>query len=101
MEERDGVNLQQVHDTTTVPPGVPLTYFNDGGREGGEGGLSGFFGSEILAKNDFFASMKDASFFGGCEKDRGIFWGCEKRTKGFFVCAKKVAIFWGRQILKL
>ena len=71
-----------------------------GGREGG-GGLSGFFRSEILAKNDFFASMKDASFVWGCEKDRGIFLGCEKRTKGFSVCAKKVAIFLGRQILKL
>ena len=48
-----------------------LTYFNDGGSP------SDIFGSEILAKGDFFGSMKDA----------GIFLGREKRTKGFFwVC---------------
>ena len=47
---------------------------------GGGGSLSDFLGSEILAKNDFFGSMKDAR----------IFLGCEKRTKGFFgVCYKK------------
>ena len=33
-------------------PEVPLTYFNDGGEEGG-GGPSGFLGSEILDRNDF------------------------------------------------
>ena len=44
---------------------------------GGGGGPSDIFGSEILAKGDFFGSMKDA----------GIFLGREKRTKGFFgVC---------------
>ena len=43
--------------------------------------------SEILAKSNFFGSMKDARIFLGSEKDRGIFSGCEKRTKGFFgVC---------------
>ena len=37
-------------------PGVPLIYFNDGG--GGGGGLSDFFGSEILAKGNFFGSER-------------------------------------------
>ena len=61
------------------------------------GGPTDFFGSEILAKNDFFGSMKDARIFLGREikqrdffglrKNRGIFSGCEERTKGFFwVC---------------
>ena len=53
-------------------PQAPPTYFNDGG-----GGPKWFFWSEILAKSDFFESMKDV----------GIFLGCEKRSKGFFgVC---------------
>ena len=49
---------------------------------------SDFFGSEILAKNDFLGSMKDAGIFLGCEKKpEGIFLGCTKMTKGFFwVC---------------
>ena len=52
----------------------------------GGGGLSNFFGSEILAKGDFFGSMKDAGIFLGCEKkNRGIFLGCEKKTKGYFL----------------
>ena len=55
-------------------PQAPPTYFNDGG---GGGGSKWFFWSEILAKSDFFESMKDA----------GIFLGREKRSKGFFgVC---------------
>ena len=38
-----------------------------------------FFGSEILAKTDFFVSMIDT----------GIFLGCKKKTEGFFWVAKK------------
>ena len=59
-----------------------------------------FFGSEILANNDFFGSMKDAGIFLGCKKRiRGVFLSCEKRTKGFFGgMLKKIVIFWGRQI---
>ena len=38
-----------------------LTYFNDGG--GGGGVQSDFFGSKILAKSDFFGSMKMLGFF--------------------------------------
>ena len=34
-----------------------------------------FFGSDILAKRDFFGSMKDAGIFLGRENNRGIFWG--------------------------
>ena len=48
-------------------------------------GLSDFFGSEILAKSDFFGSMKDAGIFWVAKNNRGIFWGCEERTKGFFL----------------
>ena len=52
----------------------------------GGGGVSNFFGSVILAKSDFFGSMKYAGIFLG-HKKKGIFWGCEKWTKGFFgVC---------------
>ena len=46
---------------------------------GGGGGSERFFGSDILAKSDFFGSMKDA----------GVFWGREIKTEGFFVVAKK------------
>ena len=42
-------------------PGAPLTYFNDGGP-------SDFFGSEILAKSDFFGSVKDVEILLGREK---------------------------------
>ena len=48
----------------------------------GGGGPSDFFGSEILAKSDFFGSMKDSEILLGREiKNRGIFWGYEKRIK--------------------
>ena len=33
----------------------------------------GFFGSEVLAKRDFFGSMKDTGIFLGHEKNTGIF----------------------------
>ena len=68
-------------------PGAPLTCFNDGRGGVGVGGPSDFFGPEILAKGDFFGSMKDARIFLGRKKNGEIFLGCEKRTKGFFwVC---------------
>ena len=51
------------------------------------GGPSDFFGSEILAKGNFFGSMKDAGIFWVAKENGGIFGGYEKRTKGFFwVC---------------
>ena len=50
-----------------------LTYFNDGGGVGG--GPKDFFGSDILAKRDFFGSMKDAGIFLGHENNTGIFVG--------------------------
>ena len=53
-----------------LDPGAPLTYFNDGG-----GGPKDFFGSDILAKRDFFGSMKDAGIFWGRENNAGIFLG--------------------------
>ena len=40
--------------------------------EGG-GGPSDFFGSEILAKSDFFGSMKDVEIFLGRQKKQGFF----------------------------
>ena len=42
---------------------------------GGGGGSKDFFGSDILAKKDFFGSMKDAGIFLGGENNRGIFFG--------------------------
>ena len=50
-------------------PGAPLTYFNDGG------GPKDFIGSDILAKRDFFGSVKDAGIFLGRENNTGIFLG--------------------------
>ena len=44
-------------------PGAPLTYFNDGG------GPKDFFGSDILAKREFFGSLKDAGIFLGRENN--------------------------------
>ena len=49
-------------------PGAPLTYFNDGEVRR----IS--FGSDIVAKRDFFGSMKDAGIFLGRENNTGIFW---------------------------
>ena len=60
-----------------------------------------FFGSEILAKSDFFGSMKDVRNFWGCKKKEGLFWVAKKGLRDFFGYAKKVLIFWGRKILKL
>ena len=54
--------------------GAPLTYFNDGVGEGG--GPKDFLGSDILGKRDFFASMKDADFFGSRKEDRVFFRYC-------------------------
>ena len=48
-------------------PGVPLTYFTDGG------GPRDFFRSEILAKRDFF---------GGLWRTWGFFW-VAKKTRDF------------------
>ena len=39
------------------------------------GGPKDFFGSDILAKRDFFGSMKDAGIFLGRENNTGIFLG--------------------------
>ena len=69
--------------------GAPLTYFNDGG-----GGPSDFCGSEILAKGDFFGSMKDAgNFLGREKKNGGIFLGCKKELREFFGYVKKRDFF--------
>ena len=41
---------------------------------GGGGGVpSDFFGSDILAKGEFFGSMKDAEIFLGRKKKEGFF----------------------------
>ena len=58
----------------------------------GGGGIQGFFGSEILAKSNFF----------GCMKDTGMFLGREKKNRwNFLGMLKKVVIFLDNQILKL
>ena len=56
---------------------MPLTYFNDCG--GGGGG-----GSEILAKSNFFQSIKDAGLFGVLEKKQRDFLGYAKKRSDFF-----------------
>ena len=84
----------------TQAQSAPLTHFND--EEGG-GGPSNIFGSEILAKSDFFRSMKDAGIFFGSQKkkQRDFIWVTKKGPRDLFGYAKKVVIFLGRQILKL
>ena len=54
---------------------MPMSvYFNDGWVGcGGGGRRKDFFGSEILAKKDFFVSMKDTSIFWGHKKHRDFF----------------------------
>ena len=42
---------------------------------GGGGNPKDFLGSDILAKRDFFGSMKDAGIFWGCRNNTGIFFG--------------------------
>ena len=53
-------NLHQLYNNYNQGrhPGALLTYFNDGG-----GGPKDFFGSDILAKRDFFGYMKDDGIF--------------------------------------
>ena len=46
-----------------------------GGGGGGGGGPKDLFGSDILAKRDFFGSMEDAGIFLGRENNTGIFLG--------------------------
>ena len=66
------ISLFNLNNARVLIPGAPLTYSNDG--EGGGECPSDFFGSEILANNDFFGSMKDAGIFLGCKKKiRGVF----------------------------
>ena len=63
----------------TVPPGAPLTYFNDGGG-GGEKSVI-FFGLKFWPKVIFWVSMKDTGIFWGLEKETvGFLGGCVKRT---------------------
>ena len=54
----------------------------------GGGGLSDFLGSEILAKSDFFGSMKDVGIF-LAKKKKGFF-GVAKKLRDFFGYAKKM-----------
>ena len=62
------------------------------------GGPSDFFGSEILAKGNFFGSMKDAKIFWGHEKiTEGFFGFAKKELRDFLGCVKKVVIFWEDQ----
>ena len=56
----------------------------------GGGGPSDFLGSKILAKGDFFGSMKDAGIFLGRDKKRRDLFGLRKENQGiFFGYAKK------------
>ena len=74
----DRVNVL-LHRTVVVDsdlrPGAPLTYFNDGGEGGG--GSKDFFGSDILAKKDFFwVYERRRDFFGWRKQQRDFFWYC-------------------------
>ena len=65
------------------------------------GGPSGFLGSEILAKSDFWVCERCQDFF-RLRKITERFLGVAKKgLRDFFGYAKKVVIFLGRQILKL
>ena len=46
----------------------------------GGGGPSDFFRPEILAKGDFFGSMKDTGIFLGRKKKRRNFFGLRKKN---------------------
>ena len=59
------------------------------------GGPSDFFRSEILAKGDFFGSMKDAGIFLGRKKNGGIFWVAKKELRDFLGYVKKSSDFFG------
>ena len=53
--------MMMMHNLSVQLPGTPLTYFNDGGVR------RIFFGSDILAKRDFFGSRKQhRDLFGYC-----------------------------------
>ena len=60
--------------TRAPNPGAPLTYFNDGG------GPSDFFGSEILAKGDFFWVYERRRDFFRVAKKKRDFFGLRKRN---------------------
>ena len=70
----DTLSFMMFSSAEHLLPGAPLTYFND------RGGLSDFFGSEILAKSDFFGSMKDAGIFGGCKEKQWDFFRLQKNN---------------------
>ena len=62
----------------------------------GAGDPSDFFGSEILAKSDFFRSVKDArNFLGLRKKTKRFLGGCKKGQREFFGYAKKSSDFFG------
>ena len=60
---------------TNLPQGPNSHILMTGGGGGGGGGPKDFFGSDILAKRDFFGSMKDARIFWGRKNNTGIFLG--------------------------
>ena len=65
-------------------------------------GPSDSFGSEILAKSDFFWVYERRWDFLGLQKQtEGFSWVAKKELRDFFGYDKKVVIFFGRQILKL
>ena len=65
---------------------------------GGRGGLSDFLGSEILAKSDFFGSMKGARIFLGGKRKKKIFLGMLKKTVIFWEDKFSSCNFFGYKI---
>ena len=89
-----------VTDTASKLKSVILYYIPKGSHSHilMTGGPSEFFGSEILAKGDFFGSMKDAGIFWGHEKKkRRDFFGLQKKKKkrNFFGYVRKSSDFFG------
>ena len=67
---------------------------------GGVGSSRDFFGSEILAKNDFLGLMKDAGIFLGRKKKKpeGFCRVAKKGLRDLFGYAKKSSDFLGYKI---
>ena len=59
------------------------------------GGLSDFFGSEILAQVIFLGLRKTPGFFWVAKKTEGFLWVAKKGLRNFFGYAKKSSDFFG------
>ena len=73
-------------------PGALLTYFNDGGGEGGVRVI--FLGRKFWPKVIFLGLWKTPGFFLGCKrKTEGFFWVAKKELRDFLGYAKKSTVY--------